>query len=178
MMVRYFSFLALLAFGLSCTQKATPSKSSMGENVSYNEDIDYLLPQYAEKVSDEIEKQEEEKPVYIENTPISDDNTKVDAISEKIIENNKSYNNGQGFRIQVFSGNSRTDFENARSYLLRGFPQLEVYESYSQPTYKIKTGDFITYYDAEKFLSSLKSRFGTARIVNDKINIKKALNIK
>ena len=177
-MLRHASFLVLLILGFACTRKATPSSSSNGNNISYSENIDHLLPNFENKSSKIEEVAEVEKPRREDTIVIVDDKQKVESVIEKIIEKNKNYNNGQGFRIQVFSGNSRTDFENARSYLVRGFPQLEIYESYSQPTYKIKAGDFITHYDAEKYLGTMKQRFGTARIVNDKIDIKKALNIK
>lgn len=173
-MLRHASFLILLILGFACSPKATPKKS-VGENISYSENIDHLLPNFDKETPEVVVV---EKPEVKEVVEIVDDNAQVGAVLEKIIENNKAYNNGQGFRIQVFLGNSRPDFENARSYLLRGFPHLEIYESYSQPTYKIKAGDFITFYDAEKYLNAFKQRFGTARIVSDKINIKKALNIK
>jgi hypothetical protein len=175
-MYKYFCFLVLFGIGLSCSSKVTPSRGSSSSISDYNEDLNHLLPVY-DKVEITTPKEEIKEPEKIE-TIIANDNEKVDAALNKIIESNKSFNNGRGYRIQVFSGNSRSDFENAKNFLLRSFPQLEVYESYSQPTYRIKVGDFIHYQDADKYISTLKQRFGTTRIVNDKINIKKALNIK
>lgn len=177
-MYRYFCFLVLFAIGLSCSSKVTPSRGSSTSVNDYSEDISHLLPSYDKKEINTDTKKEDTKEVVIKELVIADDNAKVDAALNKIIENNKTYNDGRGYRIQVFSGNSRADFESAKSFLLRTFPQLEVYESYSQPTYRIKVGDFIHYQDADKYNSSMKQRFGTTRIVNDKINIKKALNIK
>ncbi|MBK9508711.1 MAG: SPOR domain-containing protein [Cytophagaceae bacterium] len=108
----------------------------------------------------------------------NDQNAEAEKVLNEIIENNKKNISGRGFRIQVFSGNNKEDFENAKSFLLRNFEELEIYESYSQPTYLIKVGDFIQYSDAERFQKDLKGRFNTTRIVGDKINLKKALNIK
>lgn len=178
-MIRYFSLLFLILATVSCSSKLTPNRSgSTGQIANYSEDISHLLPKYDIPKEDNTEVKNDIRNETANNVLIEDDNQKIDAILAKVVENNKTFNNGQGFRIQVFSGNSRTDFENAKSYLLRSFPQLEIYETYSQPTYRIKVGDFIYYQDAEKFNTSLKQRFGTTRILSDKINVKKALNIK
>ena len=175
-MLRKFLFILTLLSATACARKATPSGSgASGLLANYSEDISRLLPQYEDIDEPTTTNETSEEP---ENIPFSDDNEKVNAALEKIIEHNKTYNNGQGFRIQVFAGNSRSDFENAKSYILRNFPQLEVYESYSQPTYRIRVGDFLYYQDAEKYSGSLRQRFGTTRIVSEKINIKKALNSK
>lgn len=179
-MLRYFSLLGLIILATSCANRITPSKGSgvSGDLANYSEDISHLLPKYEKQTSKVTETAEESKDENVSTLTFDDDNAKVNIILEKIVENNKSFNNGQGFRIQVFSGNSKADFDNAKSYLLRSFPQLEIYESYSTPTYRIKVGDFISFQDAEKYNLTLKQRFGTTRVVNDKINIKKALNIK
>lgn len=179
-MLRIFLFILVVLTATACARRTTPSRSgSSGQLANYSEDIHHLLPRYDDmEAGKEPEDREETNKVEPVNTAFSDDNEKVNAALEKIIEHNKAYNNGQGFRIQVFAGNSRADFENAKSYMLRNFPQLEIYESYSQPTYRIRVGDFLYYQDAEKYNSSLRQRFGTTRIVSEKINIKKALNSK
>ena len=100
------------------------------------------------------------------------------SIQGSIKETNKKLAEGKGFRIQVFSGNNKADFESAKSYLYRNFSELELYESYSQPTYKIKVGDFISVDEASRYQSDLKTKFSTVRIISDKINVKKALEIK
>lgn len=179
-MLRNFLFILVILSAASCARRTTPSGSgSSGKIANYSEDISHLLPKYDDlNPSGKATDSKENNAAEAVNTAFSDDNEKVNAALDKIIEHNKTYNNGQGFRIQVFSGNSRADFENAKSYLLRNFPQLEIYESYSQPTYRIRVGDFLYYQDAEKYSSPLRQRFGTTRIVSEKINIKKALNSK
>ena len=175
-MLRNFLFLLVILTATACARKATPSGSGTSDVLSdYSEDISYLLPKYEENRQETTDNTTTAEP---ETTVFADDNEKVDATLNRIIEHNKTFNNGQGFRIQVFAGNSRADFENAKSYMLRNFPGLEVYESYSQPTYRIRVGDFLYYQDAEKYTGLLRQRFGTTRIVSEKINIKKALNSK
>jgi hypothetical protein len=95
-----------------------------------------------------------------------------------IKETNKKLAEGKGYRIQVFSGNNKMDFEAAKSYLYRNFSELELYESYSQPTYRIKVGDFISLDEANRYSAEIKNKFNTVRIISDKINVKKALEIK
>lgn len=177
-MLRNFLFVLAILSVTACARRVNPSGSGASGSASdYSEDISHLLPKYEDLKagSKSTDKEDTGEPV---NIAFSDDNERVNAALDKIIEHNKTYNNGQGFRIQVFSGNSRADFENAKSYLLRNLPQLEVYESYSQPTYRIRIGDFLYYQDAEKYSNSLRQRFGATRIVSEKINIKKALNSK
>ncbi len=168
--------LVVLVFS-ACTKKATPGTQHSAELRNYSEDLAYLLPKYdAGKVESVGEVEEKQDPVqWIE---IEDDNQLVDGKLAKIVENNKKIAEGAGFRIQVFSGNNRSDYENAKSFLLRNFSKLEIYESYSQPTYRIKVGDFVSYQDAEKQAALLKQRFGNPRVISDKINIKKALTNK
>ncbi len=174
-MLRNFFFILVVLSAAACARKSTPSGSNTSGLLShYSEDISHLLPKYEEASRETVETEE---PIAPTQTVFADDNEKVDAALEKIIEQNKTYQN-QGYRIQVFSGNSRADFENAKSYMLRNFPHLEIYESYSQPTYRIRVGDFLYYQDAEKYSGLLRQRFGTTRIVSEKINIKKALNSK
>jgi hypothetical protein len=175
-MTRNFIFISFIFLATACAKKTLPSGSkSSGDLMNYSEDISALLPSYEEAKEDKKESKEEVIPSTVE---IKDDGDKVKAAQSKILEYNKTYNNGQGYRIQIFSGNSRSDFENAKSYMLRNFPNLEIYETYSQPTYRIRVGDFIHYQDAEKYSANLRQRFGTTRIISEKINIKKALNTK
>lgn len=175
-MSRYFYVLALLIVGSACTSTLTPRQSNNSPITSYSEDISYLMPSFNEKerdVADTDNLMEDAQEI-----DITSDKKIVDNLQAKIIEENKSFSNSYGYRIQVFSGNSRADFQNAKAYILRNHPELEVYESYSHPTYRIRTGDFIHLQDAIRYNSLLKNRFGATRVLNEKINLKKAFNIK
>lgn len=162
-----------MLFVSACTSKITPVKSNSEPITAYEEDISYLLPVFELNEEEPVEVVEPVKELSFEN-----DNKLIDEMLSKIVEENKSFSSGVGYRIQVFSGNSKSDFESAKSYILRNFPELEVYESYSHPTYRIKTGDFIHLQDAIRYNLDLKNRFGTTRVLNEKINLNKALNIK
>ena len=176
-------YLLLIVVFISCSNKLTPIKVDKNdENITeYTEDLSVFLPNYETETAksliiDNPKKQETEKE--IDTIKIVDENKAVDAILAQIKEKNLSISDGKGYRIQVFSGNNKTDFESAKIYLLKYHSDLELYESYSQPTYKIKVGDFINVDQADKYFINLKSKFSTARIIGDKINVKKAINNK
>lgn len=165
--------LCSILFVSSCASKVTPVKSNSKPITVYEEDISYLLPEFKIEEEETIAVMEPLKEIAFEN-----DNKLIDNMLAKIVEENKSFSSGVGYRIQIFSGNSKSDFESAKSYILRNFPELEVYESYSHPTYRVKAGDFIHLQDAIRYNLDLKNYFGTTRVLNEKINLNKALNIK
>jgi hypothetical protein len=182
-MCRFFLLTLSCIITLSCAKSVTVSqKNNNTEKINeYNEDLSVFRPKYAfeEQVNKpKIETQAVEQKTVESTTKIKSDTQAVDEILKQMKDFNAKISDGRGYRIQLFSGNDKMEFENAKTYLYRNFSNLEVYESYSQPTYKIKVGDFVSREDAEKYLSELKSRFSTIRIISEKINIKKALENK
>jgi|GWRWMinimDraft_12_1066020.scaffolds.fasta_scaffold04986_3 hypothetical protein len=177
-------FLSLLNLG--CSKKISSGKVNKNSEkiAEYSEDLTVFRPKY-EKI-EPLEKPQiinsstlkiDDKKEVNETTVLSDTQA-VNDILKQIANLNSQITEGQGYRIQVFSGNNKQEFENVKSYLFRFHSDLELYESYSQPTYRIKVGDFLNRNDAEKQFNSLNARFQTMRIISDKINIKKALEVK
>lgn len=173
-----YIFLSLFLFS-SCVRTFAPSKSTESERItSYEEDISVIRPKY-EPREEKVSKKESAKPVEsVTQNPPPHINEAVDAAVAKMVERNKSITTTQGYRIQVFSGNNKQEYEQARGYILQYFPNLENYVSYSQPTYKLKVGDFLTRADAEKYLADLQNRFVGAKIIYDNIDYKKGLTTK
>lgn len=171
-------FLTVLS---GCKRNLTPTKSSVEDQQIYNyeEDLSLVRPKYEPHL---VEKGApapippaskyvpQDEPLHI--------NAKVELVIDKIATKNKAKTSERGYRIQIFSGNNRSEYEQARGYVLQYFPSLETYVSYSQPTYKLKVGDFLSKADAESFLSSLQSRFVAAKIIYDNVNYRKALTVK
>jgi SPOR domain len=145
---------------------------------TYSEDLSVFLPEYkTEKIPD--------RPVIDEKTnipsssvEIKSQNEEVEKILVKLAEYNKKIANGNGYRIQVYTGNNKQDFENAKNFIYQNFSDYEVYETYSQPTYRLKMGDFINAKEAENILNEVKNRYESARLITEKINIKKAVENK
>ncbi len=173
-----YLLILLLFLEFACSKRLSPVKSVNDEKINhYEEDLSGVRP--VPVLTGNMITPEDSNPDKIKilaPTP-KGESTEVDKILKQISIKNESISEAQGFRIQVFNGNSRTEFESAKGYLLQYFPELEVYESFSQPTYRIKTGDFLRKMDAERYYSNLVNRFSTAKIIMDKIDIKKGFNI-
>ena len=182
-MKKYLLFVSFLWILSACMSKLSPSKESKNiEKITdYSEDLSIFRPKYDASELIKIDKTEASKTPTTQNNSTStlkNENEAVEIVLSHIKETNKKLAEGKGNRIQVFSGNNKMDFEAAKSYLFRNFSELELYESYSQPTYRIKVGDFISLDEANRYSADLKNKFNTVRIISDKINVKKALEIK
>ncbi|NNC82174.1 MAG: SPOR domain-containing protein [Flavobacteriales bacterium] len=74
-----------------------------------------------------------------------------------------------GYRIQLIFG-SRGEVSNARSRFLSRF-RYAAYETYLPPNFRLRVGDFINRFQAEKALRDLRGSFPNAYIVRDKIEV-------
>lgn len=170
----------LLLIVASCGKSTVPTKTvDTGKLSMYDEDISMVRPKYEAKPEVILEPT---RVISVEKsgivTPPPHANQQIQEAIDAIAEKNKAVAQTQGYRIQVFSGNNRNEYEQARGYILQHFPTFETYVSYSQPTYRLKVGDFLTKADAEKYLSSLVGRFVGAKVIYDNIDYKKGLLIK
>ena len=48
----------------------------------------------------------------------------------------------QGYRIQIFSGNSKEEANKVKSDFYSKFPAMRCYLTYQQPYYKLRIGDY------------------------------------
>lgn len=173
-----------LLIALSLLSSCIRSSPSSGKQVAvdptknYEEDLSALRNSYTSiKEEQEIEPKVEQSLSFVGEEP-KNDNAAIANNLQKLKERNESLVEARGYRISIYSGNTRGEFESAKAYSLQHFPELEVYETYSQPTYRIKVGDFLNKMDAERYYAELVSRFPTAKIMADKISLKNSLNIK
>ncbi|UBM57655.1 hypothetical protein LAG90_12600 [Marinilongibacter aquaticus] len=168
---------ALIFLFASCAKKIT-SRTQSSKVDGYSEDLSIVRPHVDEQKLDEqpSEKKETDLSKFKLEEP-KNDNEQIDRAVMSLANYNARLTEGPGFRIQVFSGNSRSDFESAKGYLLEHFPELEIYESYSQPTYRIKVGDFLKRMDAERYYAALLDRFNSSKVVMDRIDVQKGFNI-
>lgn len=74
-----------------------------------------------------------------------------------------------GYRIQLVFG-SRSEVSSYRSKFLAQW-RYSAYETYLAPNFRLRVGDFINRWQAEKALRELKTKFPNAYIVRDKIEI-------
>ena len=93
-------------------------------------------------------------------------------------EQNKAIRYISGFRIQLYVGNLRQEADAAKSYIYQLFPELNPSVTYSQPTYRVKAGDFMYRADADHYLSQIRDQYPAAVILPERVEIKKGLQIR
>ncbi len=172
------SILLLAIVSLSgCGKKAIVSNSSS----VYNEDLSNVRPHYQYK---EHLLNGNFQEVAIEKTEIEPNQENALAVTEKLEKaisaiktQNKSIKYINGFRIQLYVGNIRQDADNAKSYIYHAFPELVPYMSYSQPTYRVKAGDFMYRGDAQAYLDQIRDQYTSAVILPDRVEIQKSLSL-
>ena len=105
-------------------------------------------------------------------------NRRLDIVLDTIAIKNRSVRYAPGFRIQVYVGNQRQDLESNKLLIYQKFPELSAYISYSQPTYKLKVGDFMRKLDAERYFASIRQLIAPAQLQADKVDVRRSLLIK
>lgn len=177
--MKYFLYIFLFtSFTFSCSRNITSKNGGESNAVSnYEESLSGVRPKidFQESVKKETEEDFDTKAYVPEE--LKSENLKIDGVLSEISRHNSSISELPGYRLQVYSGNSRGGFEQAKSYILQHFPELEIYESYSQPTYRIKVGDFLKKMDAERYYASIVSRFSSAKVVMDNVDVQRSLKI-
>ncbi|MCE7042229.1 SPOR domain-containing protein [Dyadobacter sp. CY312] len=169
--------MALLTV-LGCSKKSVVSSS----NSVYGDDLAKVRPKFeytepVEKVAETTKptpvpsspKAPADKPLYV--------NKKLDSALDSLSRQNKSIKYISGYRIQLYVGNVRQEADAAKSYVYQVLPDLTPYVSYSQPTYRVKAGDFIYRSDAEQYLEQIKLQYSSAVILADRVEIKKSLMV-
>lgn len=176
-MKNLYSLLVFLVFFASCTRVTIPNKQKTPTPFEYEEDLSVIRPQYevkGTKKNTSTKSESSNKPVNIYMTV----NRLVDIVLDSMAIRNQPMKYAQGFRIQIYVGNSREEVDDTKKIAYKAYPELSPYMSFSQPTYKLKIGDFITKFDAERYLGQIKGQFGTALIIPDKVEVKKSIYIK
>lgn len=159
----------------SCSNKSTPSSSK----TEYREDLSSVRPRY-DYVEPVFERKAETKQEPVNTPPKTGDkplyiNKRLESVLDTLYKQNKAIRYISGFRIQLYVGNVRLEADNAKSYIYQQFPDLNPYVSYSQPTYRVKAGDFMYRSDAEQYLEQIREQYASAVILADRVEIKKSL---
>ena len=105
-------------------------------------------------------------------------NRRLDLVLDTIATRNRSIRYAPGYRVQVYVGNQRQEVESAKLLIYQNFPELSAYLSYSQPTYRLKVGDFMRRLDAERYYSSIRQLIASAQLRPDKVDVRRSLLIK
>jgi len=173
-------FLWALHLGIiliwGCSKKSVVSSGS-----EYKEDLSSVRPRYEYVEPAVVTRAEPAAPAGSGNTPKpSADkplyvNKKLESALDTLAKQNKSIRYINGFRIQIYVGNVRQEADGAKSYIYQAFPDLNPYVSYTQPTYRVKVGDFMYRSDAEQYLDLIREQYASAVILADRVDIKRSL---
>lgn len=106
----------------------------------------------------------------------------IDASSDlnRFIDKHKSILKSQpvssvGYRVQVFAGIEREQANKMKSIFANSYGSTPYYMSFSEPTYRIRAGNFLTRNEAEDFCRRVRKTAGLegAFVVKDNISAKK-----
>jgi len=167
----------LFVFLSGCAGSNILSKKS-----EYREDLSKVRPEFSyEEPVFEIpapaeDKNIPEKPQTPEFTQTTTDK-QLNQYLRQLAEKNKSIRYISGFRIQLYVGNIRSEADAAKAFIYQMFGDITPYVTYTQPTYRVKAGDFIYRTDAEKYLERIRGTYSSAHIMPEKIEIKQAMEL-
>ena len=108
------------------------------------------------------------------NVPVAKDydNTAVEEKLSQIRERNKSIKFTQGYRIQVYSGNSQDVAEKAKETVYRLDSNLEPEIIYFTPNFKVKVGNYYDRVEAYETLVKIRQAFPQALLLPERVSIK------
>jgi hypothetical protein len=164
----------------ACKRSVLPYQNTNTNIGEYEEDLSAVRVKYQPKptVSPTETKVIKEKSNGIIASLPQQVNSQVDIALDSIAVRNKTVRYSSGYRIQVYVGNDRREVDEAKVFIYQNFPELNTYLTFSQPTYKLKAGDFTSRLDAERYFSFVKQRYSMAMLIPERIDIKKSMQTK
>ncbi len=86
-------------------------------------------------------------------------------------EQNLTKQSMSGYRIQVYFGGNRQKASEVKLEFSSKYPDVPAYLTYQQPNYKIRVGDFLNRFEAQKFMKQLDGLYPTLFIVPDEVKL-------
>ncbi|SFC49723.1 Sporulation related domain-containing protein [Flexibacter flexilis DSM 6793] len=98
-------------------------------------------------------------------------NLQINTLLDSIAYYNKFIDKAMGYRVIVYSGINREDANKVKEKIYKRFPDIDVYTTYKQPSFKVKVGDFFTRLEAQKMYNQLRNNFPNVLVIEDEIII-------
>ena len=76
-----------------------------------------------------------------------------------------------GFRVQIYSGTSRSDAYAAQAKFQRTYSDISTYVSYTQPNYRVKVGDFRSRSEAQSLMRELRKDYPAVFLFTEQVNV-------
>lgn len=165
--------LATLVFQSGCAEiKNLLGGQKETKEKTFEEDLTKYRPQYQTEAAAGNPPASGATETPRDVAPTNDITARLDTALAKITEQNKSIRYAQGYRIQIYSGNSREDAYKARDRSYAVFPDITPNVVYTQPTFRVRIGNFINRLEAQRVYAGLKKDFPNAMVVPDRVEIK------
>lgn len=112
------------------------------------------------------------KPKIVPIEPRYMVNDKVNAVLDTISKFERSKKFLDGFVLQVYSGQSRTEAEQVTGQLRKSFPALMPSMQYIQPKFRVVAGRYFSSLQAQGDFNKVKSQFPDAMLVPEMVPLK------
>jgi len=88
-----------------------------------------------------------------------------------IDKSNATRTTTMGFRVQIYSGASRSDAFAERARFNALYKDIDTYVSYEEPNYRVKVGDFRSRNEAQDLMQGLRKQFNNVFIFTEEIYV-------
>lgn len=154
----------ILLLALVACKAKVPASSSSG----YSEDLSVHRPQLTD-LQTESPAELKVKEGY---TPLSNHlKEELDSIAKISYERNKAGRRVDGYVIQVYSGTTRDEANEALTMVIEQFPELESKISYRQPNFRVRGGKFTDRLEANRIYNEVKASFPNALLIPERLVI-------
>ncbi|MGB3617708.1 MAG: SPOR domain-containing protein [Catalinimonas sp.] len=150
-----------------------PQKSPQPAVYTFKDDLSPYRPEVTAPDDAPDETTITAPPITGGTPPTNHLNEEIDGLIQQVRDRNAGIRQGQGFRIQVYTGTDREAATNAKARVYRLLPEVRVYTTYQQPTFRVQAGDFLDRLEAQKAYAQIKGAFPAALLINDEVNLPK-----
>ncbi|MGB1241133.1 MAG: hypothetical protein ACPG49_01340 [Chitinophagales bacterium] len=98
-----------------------------------------------------------------------DGNPQIDNLLEMHRQYNLRHSKVRGLRVQIIQNTDRALITKEKTKFLSLYPDMNIYESYEQPFFQLRVGDFENRFEAYRVHQILKPIFNVAFIVPDMV---------
>lgn len=96
----------------------------------------------------------------------------IDSISNAYENAWKSVKYTEGYRIQLVAVSTKNGAQRVYNEFKSSYPDVSAYLSYTEPTFRVRVGNFKNRIDAYRFLMKIQGQFPGAFITKDKISFR------
>ena len=96
----------------------------------------------------------------------------VDSINNAYINAWKAVKYVEGYRIQLVAVSNKNGAQKVYNDFKNSFPDVSAYLSYTEPTFRVRVGNFKNRIDAYRFLMRIQAQFPGAFITKDKVSFR------